>query len=46
MRVCFRRSRQSFAGNEIDSRYMADECRSGKSKNASGEANDLGRVMA
>jgi len=28
---------------EIDSRHMADECRSGKSKKPSGEADDFGR---
>ena len=42
MRVGFRLDRQSLAGIEFDSRYMADECRSIESEKSSGEADDFG----
>ena len=43
MGVCFSLGRQSFTGIEIDSRYMADECRSIESEKPSGEPDDFGR---
>jgi hypothetical protein len=43
MRVLFRFRRQPLAGIEIKSRHMADECRAGKSKESSGEADDFDR---
>src|SRR5471030_1497219 len=44
MRVGFRLGRQSFAGIEIDSRHMADECRSIESEKSSGEADRFFRT--